>query len=142
MCFHDFLKLLLHAFSAFFSASPAAPAQERTLTNHGFRVEGIADFACRPFSRGTGKQQHEGNLSNNRPEKSSSNEGGAEDLTRHWGRRILFSFSYNLKFTACVQQQSRTKLAPKSISKGCSPPELSLHRPPNHEDILFTSWQS
>ena len=75
--FHDFLKLFLHAFSAFFFAVAAAPTLERTLENIGFHSEGIANFACRPFSRGTKKTTNfEGNLSKHRPGISSNNEGG------------------------------------------------------------------
>ena len=58
LIFHYFLKLFLHAFSAFFFAVAAAPAQERTLENIGFHSERIANFACRPFSRGTKKQNN------------------------------------------------------------------------------------
>ena len=40
-----------------FFTFPAAAAQARTLRNIGFHSEGIANFACRPFSRGTKKEQ-------------------------------------------------------------------------------------
>ena len=56
---------------------PRGAGARAHLEKTGVREEGIANFACRTFSRGTKKTtNYDGHLSNKRPENSSKNEGG------------------------------------------------------------------
>ena len=53
-----FWRLFLSAFFMFFLRLPRGAGARAHLENIGFGVEGIQNFACRPLSRGTKKQQN------------------------------------------------------------------------------------